>query len=118
MGYADRMNQGGLGMAYATRPGTRAGGFSMLSWISVGVVVMLWVAFAVAAAAAPSALTQVWAFVNGLPLVARMVVWVVGLPWMVGIAVWHGSGPDLVRLGLLAGLALASVWTFYPTSNR
>ena len=118
MGYADRMNQGGLGMAYATRPGTRVGGFSMLSWTSVGAVVMLWVAFAVAAAAAPSALTQVWAFVDGLPLVARMVVWVVGLPWLVGIAVWHGSGPDLVRLGLVAGLALASVWTFSPTSSR
>jgi hypothetical protein len=112
------MNQGGLGTAYATRPGTRAGGFSVLSWISVGVVVMLWVAFAVAAAAAPSALTQVWVFVDGLPLVARMVVWVVGLPWLVGIAVWQGSGPDLVRLGLLAGLALVSVWTFYPTSSR
>jgi hypothetical protein len=47
-----------------------------------------------------------------------MVVWVVGLPWLVGIAVWHGSGPDLVRFGLLSGLALASVWTFYPTSGR
>jgi hypothetical protein len=42
----------------------------------------------------------------------------VGLPWLVGSAVWHGSGPDLVRLGVLAGLALASVWTFYPTSSR
>lgn len=118
MGYSDHMRPGGLGVAYATRPGTKAGGFSMLSWISVAVVVMLWVAFAVAVGAAPNALTQVWAFVDGLPLVAKMVVWVVGLPWMVGIAVWHGPGPDPVRLGLLAGLALASVWTFYPTSSH
>jgi hypothetical protein len=84
----------------------------------VGVVVVLWLSFTVAAWAAPNVLTEVWAFVGGLPLVARMVIWAVGLPWMVGIAIWQGSSPDLVRIGLLAGLAIASVWTFYPTSSR
>lgn len=40
--------------------------------------------------------------------------WVLGLPWMVALVVWHGTMPDLVRVGLLAGLALASLWVVYP----
>ena len=112
------MDSGWLGVASGSRPGTSADGFSILSWISVGVVVVLWASFAVAVWVAPNVLTGVWDFVGGLPMVVRLVVWVVGLPWMVGIAIWQGPAPDLVRLGVLAGLAIASVWTFYPTSSR
>lgn len=115
MGYSDHTGLGGLDLGYEGHPVSKTGGFRVFSWISVGVVVLLWAMFAAAAWASPGTLTDVWARVEGLPMASRFVVWVVALPWMVGLAIWQGSWPEFVRLTLLAGLAFASVWTFYPT---
>jgi hypothetical protein len=83
----------------------------------MGAVVLLWALFAIAAAVSPGVLTDIWAEVETLPFALRIVVWVVALPWMLGLAIWQGSWPDLVRFALIAALAVASLWTFYPSRS-
>jgi hypothetical protein len=68
----------------------------------------------VAALQDPGLLTAAWDWVDALPAGSEIMAWVLGLPWMVGLAVWQGTWPGLVRVGLIAGLALASLWAVYP----
>ncbi|HEX5695006.1 MAG TPA: hypothetical protein VFZ15_01380 [Acidimicrobiia bacterium] len=117
MGYSDHTDLGGHGLAYEAHPKTRAGGFSALNWLAMGAVVLLWALFAITAAVSPETLTDIWAEVETLPFAVRIVVWVVALPWMLAIAIWQGSWPDLARFSLIAALAVASLWTFYPSRS-
>jgi hypothetical protein len=117
VGYSDHTDLGGHGLAYEAHPKARAGGFSVLNWLAMGAVVLLWALFAIAAVVSPGVLTDIWAEVETLPFALRIVVWVVALPWMLGLAIWQGSWPDLVRFALIAALALVSLWTFYPSRS-
>lgn len=113
VGYSDHLDSGGLAPTVAGHP-IKSGGFSLFGWLSVAVVVVLWALFAIALWTSPSSLTDVWEWVDALPTAAKLVVWVIGLPWMAGIAILQSDWPDLLQIALVAGLALGSIWTFWP----
>jgi hypothetical protein len=114
VGYSDRLDVGGWRVSSESHQGAGTGGFFILNLIAVAAIGLLWVGFGLAAWLEPRLLAQTWDWVDSLPIGSEIVAWVVGLPWMVGLAVWQAPWPDLVRIGLMVGLAAASVWVFYP----
>jgi hypothetical protein len=59
-------------------------------------------------------LDSVWQSLRGWPLIIQLVAWVLALPVMAGLWVWHTSWPVLLRLVLVIGLAGVTVYTFFP----
>lgn len=91
----------------------------LLSAYAITIFAILWIGFAIALIVNPEWLDQLWSWVQGLPLAARIVVWLVLLPITAGLWIWTSSGPDLLRLLGLAGiigwtlLALSSVFRYW-----
>ena len=49
------------------------------------------VAFAVALLASQQTLDDVWTSVRDLPLVVEGLVWLLGFPFLIGLAIWRAS---------------------------
>ena len=83
----------------------------------------LWLAFAIALVAARPSLDATWRGVRTLPLPVKGIVWLLTLPVMVALGVWEGawrarSWPVIVRLLVVAALALATLNAFFPRGIR
>lgn len=65
---------------------------------------MLWVGFILAIALNREWLDVLWGWVQELPLVPKIIVWVVFLPIMVGLWIWESSWPTLGRVMGFAGI--------------
>jgi hypothetical protein len=61
-------------------------------------------------------LDEIWRLVRDLPLVAEIVLWVLFLPWMLGMAVWTTSWATWVRVALVACFAVG--WTVVSIPRR
>ena len=118
VGYSDRLDVGGWRVSAESHQGAGTGGFLILNLVLLTAVALLWVGFALAAWREPAMLAEAWDWVGALPVAGEFLAWTVGLPWMVALALWQGSWPDLVRVGVVAGLALASLWTVFPHRIR
>ena len=86
----------------------------VLSTYAVVIFAMLWVGFAIALIANREWLDLLWNWVQGLPTVLQIIVWVVFLPITVGLWIWESSWPGLVRLLASAGIV---GWTFLAVSS-
>jgi hypothetical protein len=78
------------------------------------IFLVLWVAFAYALVANQGGLDNIWKTIQGLPLIAQAVVWVLFLPVTIGLWIWESAWPLLVRLPLVAALAGWNIWMFFP----
>ena len=86
-------------------------------WITIGafiVFALLWAGFAAALIWSPGSLDQAWEWIRGLPLILQGVVTLLFLPVVAGLWVWETSWPLVVRLVLVAGLALVNLYLFFP----
>jgi hypothetical protein len=54
-------------------------------------------------------LGDVWGAIRALPLLVEIVLWVLFLPWMLGMAVWTSGWADWLRVLLV--LCFAIGWT-------
>jgi hypothetical protein len=81
-----------------------------------GAFVVLWVGFAYALVASQGSLDAVWDWIRGLPPIAQLVVWIAFLPVVAGLCVWHTDWTLSVRVVVIAGIALANLYTFLPRS--
>ena len=68
------------------------------------IFVMLWVGFVIALLVNREWLDMDWTWVQALPLVPKIIVWLVFLPIMVGLWIWESSGPALGRLTGFSGI--------------
>ena len=75
---------------------------------ATAVFLILWVGFILALILNRGWLDLIWQWVQALPLVPRIIVWLVFLPIMVGLWAWESSWPLIPQLGVLAGIV---VWT-------
>jgi hypothetical protein len=90
-------------------------------WISIAafaILAGLWLIFAAALVFNPDLLTAAWQTLHGWPLVVQGLVWLLALPVTLGLWIWQMPWPVLLRLVLVAGLAWATVYTFFPWKNR
>ena len=74
----------------------------------------LWIAFGVALVRRPARIDATWRHLRALPLVVQAIAWVLFLPVLAGIAIWHTGWPQLVRVVLVGGLAGWNVLMFLP----
>jgi hypothetical protein len=75
-----------------------------------------WVAFGWALVVSHGSLDEAWQFVRGLPLVIHAFAWLLFLPVMIGLWIWEGAWPVVVKLILIAGVAAWNLMVFLPRS--
>jgi hypothetical protein len=78
------------------------------------ICVVLWVGFVIALVVNREWLDVLWNWAQALPLIPKIIVWMVFLPIMVGLWIWESSWPTLVRLVGFAGIA---AWTLLAVSS-
>ncbi|HEX2410320.1 MAG TPA: hypothetical protein VHJ39_04045 [Solirubrobacteraceae bacterium] len=103
--------------AAGRRPSIRSPS-GLFAYASFAIMVGGWAAFGVALTAFPEALDDVWASVRGLPLPLEALVWLLGFPFLVGLAIWRASWDEPVRLAAIAVLAIAYTYMFVPRKPR
>ena len=92
--------------------------FGLFAYASFAIMVGGWVAFAVALVASQQTLDDVWTSVRELPLVIEGVVWLLGFPFVIGLAIRQASWDDAVRLVAIAVLAVAYTLMFIPRAGK
>ena len=79
----------------------------------------LWIGLIVTLAANRQLPDMLWDWVQALPLVPRIIMWVLLLPILVGVWIWQSSWPTFGRLLGLAGiigwnlLAVSSIFKYF-----
>jgi len=86
----------------------------VLSTYAILVFALLWAGFAVALVVDREWLDLLWNWVQALPAIAEIVVWVLFLPIMVGLWTWESSWPALVSLLVFAGIV---GWTLLAVTS-
>ena len=80
-----------------------------------GILAILWLGFGAALVFNHAMLDTVWQTLRGLPVVVQALVWLLVLPVAAGLWIWEKTTwPLWIRLILVAGLAIATIYTFYP----
>jgi hypothetical protein len=86
----------------------------VLGTYAIAIFAILWVGFAIAMVVNPERLDHLWSWVQALPRVAEIIVWVLFLPIVVGLWIWESSWSVLVRLLAFGGII---VWTLLAVSG-
>jgi hypothetical protein len=73
------------------------------------VMVGLWGAFIAVAFTSPGTLTEIWRWAGDLWWPLQVVVWVLFLPWMIGLLVWQADWSFTARMAVI--LVLAVGWS-------
>jgi hypothetical protein len=76
--------------------------------------VALWVAFFAALVVDPAMLESARRAIDGLPLIAQAVVWLLFLPLMGALWVWTTDWALVVRIVLVVGIAAWNLVVFLP----
>ena len=90
----------------------------LFAYASFAIMVGGWVAFAVALVASQQTLHDVWISARDLPLVLEGLVWLLGFPFLVGLAIWQAAWDESVRLTVIALLAVAYTYMFVPRARQ
>jgi hypothetical protein len=86
----------------------------VMSTYAIVIFAMLWIGFAVALVVNREWLDLLWNWVQALPIVLKVIVWVAFLPGMVGLWIWQSSWP---LLGQLVGMAGIIGWTMLAVNS-
>ena len=86
----------------------------VLSTYAFVIFAMLWVGFAVALVVNREWLDLLWNWVQTLPSVVKIIIWVFVTPIMAALWVWESSWATIVRLLAFAGIV---VWTLLAVSS-
>ena len=78
------------------------------------VFLVLWVGFAIALVVNREWLDALWNWAQALPLIPKIIAWVIFTPIMVGLWIWASFWPTLGRLAGLAGIV---AWTLVAVSS-
>ncbi|MDQ2673774.1 MAG: hypothetical protein M3Y40_03890 [Chloroflexota bacterium] len=89
-------------------------GWMAESGILFAVFAIAWIAFGAALVASQGSLDGAWQFIRGLPLLLQGLVWLLFLPVMVGLWIWEGAWPIVVKLILIAGVAGWNLMVLLP----
>jgi hypothetical protein len=73
--------------------------------ILFGIFALLWVGFGAALLLSQGSIDAAWQWVNDLPLILKLLAWLLFLPVMAGMWVWETTWPVVLRLLLVAGVA-------------
>jgi len=77
-------------------------------------MVGLWGAFIALAFASPETLTEIWRWTSDLWWPLQVAVWILFLPWMIGLWVWQTDWSFAARMALVVVLALGWSAASFP----
>lgn len=86
----------------------------IINIVAFAVLTLLWLVFAAALLLNRDLLDTTWQSFRNWPLIVQIMVGLLVLPVVAGLWIWETSWPLLLRLILVAGLAWATVYTFFP----
>ena len=86
----------------------------IINIVAFAILTLLWLGFAAALVVNPASLDSVWHSLRGLPLIVQGGVWLLVLPVALGLWIWESSWPVWLRLLVVVGLGVATVYTFFP----
>ena len=104
--------------APVTEPRGRSPLSQLFAYASFAIMAGGWIAFSVALVASPGTLDETWNAVRELPLALEGIAWLLGFPFLVGLAIWQASWDEAVRLLAIALVALAYTYMFVPRDRR
>jgi hypothetical protein len=84
----------------------------------LAVFAILWLAIGAAAVANPAALDATWRAIGDWPLPIQVIGWLLFLPVMAGLWIWATDWHLVVRIVLVAGLAVWSLLIFIPRPEQ
>jgi hypothetical protein len=90
----------------------------LFAYFSFAIMVGGWLAFLVALVTSEPTLSNVWAAIRDLPFLLEGLAWLIGFPFLVGLAIWQSSWDEGVRLIAIAALAVAYTYMFVPREWR
>lgn len=100
----------GIGLAIALVTGATI----VFNILVFALFTVLWIAFAAALGFSPRTLDDLWHAVRALPLVVQALILLLFLPVAIGLWAWESSWSIPVRLIIVAGLAVANIYMFFP----
>lgn len=86
----------------------------MINIFAFAILSLLWLAFLAALVFNRPLLESAWGVFRSWPLVIQLIAGLLALPVALGLWIWQTTWPLLLRLVLVAGLACATVYTFFP----
>lgn len=78
------------------------------------ILTLLWLGFGAALLFNRGILDSIWQSFRGLPIIVQIVVGLLVLPVTLGLWIWESSWPLWLRLLLVIGLGMATVYVFFP----
>ena len=81
---------------------------------ALAILSLLWLLFAAALVFKPGLLNTTWQAFRRLPLLVQMGIALPVLPVALGLGIWQTRWPAWLRLALVAGLAVANIYMFFP----
>jgi len=84
-----------------------------LSTYAVLIFAILWIGFGVAYFGNSDWMDALWNWVQSLPLLVEIIVWILFLPITVALWIWESSWPILLRLLGFAGIIAWTVLAIY-----
>jgi hypothetical protein len=88
--------------------------FLASSGILLAAFAALWAAVGVALVHEPVRLAAAWARLRATPLAVQALIWLLLLPIVAGLWVWHTAWPRVARIVVLAGIATWNLVMFLP----
>jgi hypothetical protein len=78
------------------------------------IMVGLWGAFIAVAFTSPDTLTDIWRWAGDLWWPFQIAVWILFLPWMIGLWVWQTDWSFAARMAVIAVLAVGWSAASFP----
>jgi hypothetical protein len=88
--------------------------FLASSGILLAAFAALWAAVGLALVREPARLDAAWSRLRAMPLVVQALAWLLLLPVVAGLWVWHTGWPRVTRVVVLAGIATWNLVMFLP----
>jgi hypothetical protein len=86
----------------------------LFAYISFAIMAGGWVAFLIALVGSQRTLDDAWTAVRDLPLALEAPAWLLGFPFLLGLAVWHAPWDQWLRLALIGVVAVGYTPIFLP----
>ncbi len=89
----------------------------LINIFAFGVLSLSWLAFGAAIVFNQAWLDSAWQAFRGLPMIVQVIVGLLFLPVVLGLWIWESDLPFVLRLVLVLGLGIATIYTFFPKQS-
>ena len=89
----------------------------LINIFAFGVLSLAWLAFGAAIVFNQVWLDTAWQAFRGMPMIVQVFVGLLFLPIVLGLWLWESDLPFALRVILVLGLGIATIYTFFPKQS-